>query len=190
MEPRSPALQVDSLLAEPPGKPRNNTCTNSSIKTCWVKKWMVGVIEYYLTLDVLGVPALDAGTIFFPLPLSSSSLAIVRAFSWTLAPHAAQNAGAAAAFCALIPSQSSSSASGLACCVSLLRFLVLHLHSVSLCCLFPIPRLYNLNRPQKDSVSLRKPTSSLCYWLISPVTFFSLYSLPRGNAYCHEKILF
>ena len=24
MEPRSPALQVDSLLAEPPGKPRND----------------------------------------------------------------------------------------------------------------------------------------------------------------------
>ena len=73
---------------------------------------MVGVIEYYLTLDVLGVPALDAGTIFFSLSLSSSSLATVRAFSWTLGPHAAQNAGAAAALCDLIPSQSSSSASG------------------------------------------------------------------------------
>ena len=46
---------------------------------------------------------------------------------------------------------------------SLLQFLTLHLHRVSLCCLFPIPRLYNLNRPQKDPVYLSKPTSSLCY---------------------------
>ena len=32
----------DSLPAEPSRKPCNSTCINSSIKTCWVKKWMVG----------------------------------------------------------------------------------------------------------------------------------------------------
>jgi len=148
--------------------------------------WVKGIIEYYLTLDVLGVPVLDTGLIFFfsflqqPCPPAWFLLDTRLPVS-----HRTQGLlllSAPASLCRLLPQPQAQLG-------TLLLFLVLHLQRVSMCCLFLIPRLYNLNRPQKDPVYLSKPTSSLCYWLISPITFSSLYSLTRENAYRHEKIL-
>ena len=45
IEPRSPALQTDSLLSEPPGKSLNNTCMNvcevTSVVSNSVTQWTV-----------------------------------------------------------------------------------------------------------------------------------------------------
>ena len=46
IEPRSPTLQMDSLLSEPPGKPKNTGVGSLSLlqRSCWPRTWNWGLL--------------------------------------------------------------------------------------------------------------------------------------------------
>lgn len=128
--------------------------------------WVKGVIEYYLTLDVLSVPVQDTGMIFFSLS-SPAALPSCMLSPGHFTPSVAQNAGAAAAaLCAHIPLQASLILRlSLAPCCSSSPCIYIE----SLCCLFPIPRLLSQQASRMPLSYLSKPVHTHF------VTDFSLY---------------